>query len=117
MPLSRYGLWLAEMTTPRSKPVAADQQRRAGRGQDAAEQRLAARGGDARGDRRLEHLAGLARVADDQHARGAVRRVHPRGGRARQREREFRGEELARDAADAVGAEQPAGSGGRRRFH
>ena len=49
--------------------VAADQQRRAGRRQHAAEQRLAAGGGDAGGDRRLEHLARLARVADDEHAR------------------------------------------------
>ena len=56
------------------EPVAADQQRRARRRQHAAEQRLAAGGGDAGRDRGLEHLAGLARVADHEHARRARRR-------------------------------------------
>ena len=52
--------------------VAAHQQRRAGRRQDPAEHRLAARRRDPRRHRGLEHLAGLARVADHQHARRAV---------------------------------------------
>ena len=91
------------------EPVAADQQRRARRRQHAAEQRLAAGGGDAGGDRGLEHLARLARVADDEHARGARRRRDARRGGAGERQREVGGEELARDAADAVGAEQAAG--------
>ena len=66
------------------------------------------------GDGGLEHLARLARVADDQHARGrAVGALDARGGGAGERQRELGGEELARDAADAVGAEQPArGAGG-----
>ena len=49
------------------QPVAAHQQRRRRRRQHARQQRVAAGGGDPGGDRRLEHLAGLARVADDQH--------------------------------------------------
>jgi hypothetical protein len=94
------------------EPVAADQQRRAGRRQDAAEQRLAARRGDARGHGGLEHVAGLARVADDQRAR-RVRDLIRHAGRRRPREghRELRGEELAGDAADAIGAEQGARHG------
>ena len=91
------------------EPVAADQQWGARRGQDAAEQRLAARGGDAGGHRRLEHLTRLARVADHEHARGARGRRGARRGGAREGQREVGGEELARDSADAVGAEQPAG--------
>ncbi len=54
--------------------------------------------------RGLEHLAGLAGVADDQNlgARGAGL---ARGG-APERERELGAEKLAGDAADAIGAEQ-----------
>src|SRR5439155_16979894 len=67
--------------------VGAQQERRGGGGQHAAEQRLAAGGGDARGDRGLEHLARLARVADDQHAR-ALDAPLARAGRRRAGERE-----------------------------
>ena len=68
------------------------------------------------GDGGLEHLARLARVADDQDTRGApVGALHARRGGARERKGEFRGNELARDTTDAVGAEEPArGAGGRR---
>src|SRR5919202_5743905 len=58
------------------------------------------------GQRRLEHLAGLAGVADDQHAR--VRGAGLQRGRPPEREREVGGEALAGDPADAVGAEEPA---------
>ena len=85
------------------------QQRRAGRGQDAAEQDVAARGGDAGGQGGLEHLAGLARVADDEHARSGGLGLQ-RGGAA-EGERKLRGQQLARDAADAVRPEELAGQG------
>ena len=51
------------------EPVAAHEQRSGRRRQDPAEQCVTARGCDTGGDRRLEHLARLARVADDQHLR------------------------------------------------
>jgi hypothetical protein len=99
--------------------VAAHEQRRSGRRQHAAEQRHAAGRGDAGGDGGLQHLAGLARVADHQHARRGVgllaRRGDARGGRPGERERELGGDDLAGDAADAVGAEQLAAAGGRGR--
>ena len=94
------------------EPVAADQQRRAGGREHAAEQRLAAGGGDPGRDGGLEHLARLAGVADDEHPRGrAGRALDAGGGRAGERQGEIRGEELARDAADPVRAEQTAGQG------
>ena len=49
--------------------MTAQQQRRRRRRQHTAEQHVAAGGGDAGGDRGLEHLARLARVADDQDLR------------------------------------------------
>ena len=90
--------------------VGAQQQRRGGRGQDAAEQRLAAGRRHAGGHRGLEHLAGLARVADDEDAWSARAALAGAGRRGPgERERELRGEELPGDAADAVGPEQLAG--------
>ena len=56
--------------------VAADQQRRGRRRQDAAEQRDAAGCGDPGCDSGFEHLARRARVADHEHAR-AIRRRCP----------------------------------------
>ena len=53
-----------------------------------------------------------------EHARVAVVLAgggDPRGGGAGERERQLGGDELARDAADAVGAEQLARAGGGRR--
>jgi hypothetical protein len=93
------------------EPVAAHQQRRAGGRQDPAEHRLAAGRGDAGRDGGLEHLTGLARVADHEHARRPVVTAgggDARRGGARQRERELGRHLLAGDAADAVGAEQLA---------
>jgi hypothetical protein len=81
-------------------------QRRGRRGQHAAEQDLAARGADARGQRGLEHLAGLARVADDEHARAGAADLG-RGGPA-QGDGQLRGEHLAGDTADAIGPEELA---------
>ena len=89
------------------EPVAADQQRRGGRRQDAGEQRVASGRGHARGDRRLEHLAGLARVADDQDLRALVPRASATAV-ARQRKRELGRQEMSRAAADAVRAEELA---------
>jgi hypothetical protein len=87
--------------------VATDQERRAGRREHAAEQRFAAGGGDARGDRGLEHLAGLAGVADDEHAgHGGVDAPRRRTG---ERQRQFRGQELPGDSPHPVGAEELAG--------
>ncbi len=86
--------------------MAANEQGGAGGGQDAAEQRVAAGGGDPRGERGLEHLARLARVADDQNLRGGAGR-DARDGSA-ERQREVGGQEAARDAAYAVGAEERA---------
>jgi hypothetical protein len=82
------------------------EQRRAGCRQHAAHEGVAAGGGDPRRQRGLEHLARLARVAHDQHLRNAARRQSR--GRAPERQREVGGQELADDAANAVGAEQPA---------
>ena len=48
IPLSRYGLWEAEMTTAQVEPVAVQQQRRRRGGEHAAEQRVTAGRGDAR---------------------------------------------------------------------
>ncbi len=87
--------------------VAADQQRRRRRRQHAAQQRVAAGRADARCERRLQHLARLARVAHDQHLRALHAGVA--GRRAPERERELGGQELAGDAANAVGPEQLAG--------
>ena len=87
--------------------VAVDQQRRRGRRQHAAEQRVAAGGAHAGGDRRLQHLSRLARVAHDQHLWALDPGVA--GGGASERERELRGQELAGDAANAVRPEQRTG--------
>jgi hypothetical protein len=106
IPLSWNGLCQDDAEV---EPVAADEERRRRRGQDAGVQRLPARGGDAGRDRGLEHLARLARVADHEHARRVGDRLgHAGGGGTRERQCELRGDELARDPADAVGAEQPA---------
>ena len=87
---------------------AADQHRGAGRGKHPAEQSVPAGGGDAGGQRGLEHLARLARVADDQDLRDFG------SGDARRGAAEGRGElgreELAGDAAHAVGSEELAGA-------
>jgi hypothetical protein len=89
------------------EPVAADEQRR-GRGrQHAALQHVAAGGRDARRQRRLQHLAGLAGVADDQHLRALDGRLDRDG--TTQPQGEVRSEDLAGDPADAVGSEEPAG--------
>ena len=87
--------------------VAVQQQRRGRRRQHAAEQRVAARGRDARGHRRLQHLAGLARVAQEEHTRALGGQLRGRG--ARQPERQLRAHLLARDSSDAIRPEQLAG--------
>ena len=91
--------------------VLADQQRRRGGRQDATEQHVPARGGDAGGERRLEHRAGLARVADDEHARLVL--AQPADDGVAEAERQVGGEHIAGGAAHAVGAEQPASHGER----
>ena len=57
-------------------------------------------------ERGLEHLAGLARVADDQDLRSLRRR--PGGGRTAERQREVGSEEVADGSTNAIGAEEPA---------
>jgi hypothetical protein len=86
------------------EPVAAHEERHPGRRQDAPEQRVPTCRGDPGGQRRLEHLARFARVADDQH----LWRLGTRDGRSRtaEAERELGRQELARNAADPVGPEQ-----------
>ena len=86
------------------EPEAPHQQCCAGRRQDPGEQRVAAGRRDARRERRLEHLAGLARVADDQYLRGPDGRH--RGRRAAERKRELGRQELARHPAHAIRSEQ-----------
>src|SRR5207245_9662951 len=68
---------------------------------------LAAPRAPPRCQRRLQHLPRLARVTQDQHLRALGPRVARRC--ARQRERQLGAEQLAGDAADAVGPEQLAG--------
>ena len=109
MPLSANGLCEADEHDAEVEPVALEQQRRAGRGQDAAEQRLAARGGHARGDGRLQHLPRLARIADHEHARRLG--GHACGRCAGERQRELRGQELPGDPPDTVSAEELASQG------
>ncbi len=89
--------------------VAAQQQRRRRGRQHSAEQRVAARRGDPCGDRRLEHLARLAGVADDQHLRPLGACLLHRG--PRQCERELGRQELSGAAPDTVRAEQLPGQG------
>ncbi len=89
--------------------VAGDQQRRGGRGQHPAEQGVAAGGADSGGERRLEHLPGLAGVADYEHL--GTLGLSERGGRATEAERELGGEQLSGDAPYAVGAKQLASHG------
>ena len=103
IPLSAYGLCEAETTAARSKPYCAEQQRGSGRRQDAAEEDVAAGGRHAGGERGLEHLAGLARVADHEDPRTLDPGLL--GGGATERERELGGQMLTGDAANAVGAE------------
>ena len=85
---------------------AADEQRRARRGEYARDQRVPACRGNPGGQRGLEHLAGLACVADDQDL-GSVRR-RPGGGRTAERQREVGSEKVADGSTNAIGAEEPA---------
>ena len=110
IPLSANGLWEAEMTAARSKPYCFVEQRRGGRRQDAAEQHVAPGRRDPRGERGLEHRAGLAGVADDEHAR-AVGLEAGRDG-VPEAQGEVGREDFPGGAPDAVGAEQAAGHRG-----
>jgi hypothetical protein len=88
------------------KAQAADQQRCRRRRQDAAEQHVPAGGGDPGGERRLEHRARLARVADDEHAR--VRPADLACRRGAQGEPQLGRQHLTGDASDTIGAEELA---------
>ena len=88
------------------EPMAAHQQRRGRSRQHAAEQRVATPGGNARGERRLEHFAGLSRVPHDQHLRPLRGRVADRG--ARDPERQLGGQEMSGAPTDPVRAEKLA---------
>ena len=87
--------------------MATDENRRGGRRQHPGDQGVAAGLGDSGGEARLEHRPGLARVANDQDLR--VRRVAGGGGGAAQRHGQLGRHDIAGDAADAVGSEQPLG--------
>ena len=87
----------------------ADEDRGGGRRQDAAEEDVGAGGGDAGGERRLEHVPGLARVADDQDLRAVAAQLGGRG--PAEREGQLRGEHLPDGTADTVGPEQLLRSG------
>jgi hypothetical protein len=104
-------LWDAEVIA-----AALHQQRSGGRRQDAAEQRLSTSRRDARRHRGFEHRPRFTGIADHEHARW--RSALDAGGRgARQGERQLGGEELARDAAYAVRAEElPRGRAGRSHY-
>ena len=79
------------MTDAEVQAVAPDEQRHGGRRQHATEQHVAAGSGDAGRQRGLEHLAGLARVADDEHLRALRAPLGSlRGRRAAERDRELR---------------------------
>ncbi len=95
------------------KAVAAHQQRRRRRREHAGEPGIATRRSHPGGDRGLEHLARLARVADDQDLR--TLRFHPRHRSTGQREREVGRQEMSRPATDAVRAEQLARHNSHRR--
>ena len=89
--------------------VAIDEQRRGGRRQHAGEQRVPAGRGDPGRRGGLEHLARLARVAQDHDLRALG--GQQRGRRAGQRQRELRRDLLAGYAANAICSEEPAGHG------
>ena len=93
IPLSEYGLCEAEMTAARSYPPIAS----GAAGVGATPPRQAV----------LEHRARLARVADDEHARGGA--AGELGGGAAEAQREVGGELLTDDAAHPVGAEVDSG--------
>ena len=99
------------MTDAEVEAVAADEQRRGGRRQHAAEQHLAARPRRRPAASAASSISPDSRVSRMTSTRGLLAGDDGRGGAA-EREREVGREDLAGDAADAVGAEEPAGQGG-----
>ena len=91
------------------KAITLDQHRRSRGGQDTAEQDVAAAGRDPRGDARLEHLARLAGVADDEHL--GTLGVDPLRRGTSQCQGQLCGHDLAGRAADPVRAEQVSSLG------
>ena len=92
------------------EPLLAHQHATPGVGSTPARSAMPAGGGDPGAKRVLEHRPGAARVAPDDdadaRARPLAREAH---GRTAEAERELRRQRCrVRDAADAVGAEQPA---------
>ena len=104
IPLSRHGLCEAEITAARSSPRRRTRIEAAGVGSTPASSASPPASADAGGERRLEHRAGLARVAHDQHLRPS--RLASGGRGAAERERQLGGEQLAGDPANPVGPEQ-----------
>ena len=84
--------------------VLGDKQRRRGGWQHAAKQRLAAGRGDPCSQRRFEHLAGLARVANHEHARASTSSLL--GRRAPERQRQLGRQLFASEPANTVGAKE-----------
>ena len=110
MPLSRERVVGGRDDGAEVGVLLAHQHGHAGRRQHAGPQRHAAGRGDAGAERVLEHRPRAAGVAADEHLAGARRAALAREahGRAAEPEREL-GRQLGRvrDAADAVGSEQP----------
>ena len=100
MPLSRYGLWEAEITAPRQLRRAASKAT-TGRGHDAEAVDDDAFAGQAGDERRLQHGRRQAGVATDDGFRAA----EDTAGGATEVEGERGGEVDVGDAADAVGPE------------
>ena len=118
MPLSRYGLCEADSTTPRANPWRRISSGAPGVGRippsiaspPAAATPAATAASSISPDSRVSRMIEHARVPVVVAGGG-----DPRGGRAGERERQLGGDQLAGDAADAVGAEQLSHAGGGRR--
>ena len=91
------------------EPVAAHEQRRGRGGQNTSQQGGSARLGDAGRSGRLEHVAGLARVPQDEDLWPPPTRRRPADRGGGERQGELGGDVLARDPAHAVGAEEATG--------
>ena len=107
IPLSRQGLWEAETTAARSRPWRRTRIEAAGVGRTRASQRVAAALRDSGGERRLEHRARVARVADDQRP-AAASASHAGAAAWPIATRELGGDICAGNPPDPVGAEELA---------
>jgi hypothetical protein len=86
--------------------VAAQQKRRGGGRKHPGDERIGTGGGHARGDRRLEHLAGLSRVANDKHLGPVGFEVGD--GCSRKAKGQVRSQKILNPATDAIRAKERA---------